>query len=148
MSMSITFTKLDYIWLSLLIAAIIVFILWLISRRLKRVEIDSFSQEKIKKQWQEIENLLSQDSASAWKLAVLEADKLLDYTLKAIGLPGKDLGERLRAAAYNYSKIREVWPAHKVRNRLVHEAEYQLDKRTARRAVEQFKKALKILRAL
>ena len=146
--MSIELTKFDFVWLILLAILVLVIIIWLIGRKIKKSEAEDYVLEKIKKQWAEIESLVNQNSATAWKLAIMEADKLLDYALKSIGAPGKDLGERLKAYGYKYPKIKEVWPAHKVRNCLVHETDYQLNKGVAKRSLEQFKKALKVLKVL
>jgi len=115
---------------------------------MRRSQFDAFSRDKIMREWQGIEDLVKKDSTTAWKLAVLEADKLFDYTLKSLAIPGKDLGERIRFMSYKHPVVREVWPAHKVRNRLVHETDYHLDKKTAYFVVARFKKILKLLGAL
>lgn len=146
--MSINLTNFDYLWIGLIVFIILAIIVWQIAKRLGRPEIEADSLEKIKQQWAEIEKLVEQNSPLSWKMAVLEADKILDYALKSLGLPGKDMGERVRAAGFQYPEIRRVWPAHQVRNRLVHETDYTLDRRTAKESMEKFKQALKMLRVL
>ncbi|NQU83804.1 MAG: hypothetical protein HQ536_03775, partial [Parcubacteria group bacterium] len=101
----------------------------------KRPELHGLNREGIKKQWDSIEELVSRKEETAWKLAVMEADKLLDHVLKSMAIPGLNLGERLRFVEHKYPKIRNVWPAHKVRNRLVHEAGYHLNRNSAQRAI-------------
>lgn len=133
---------------------IIVFILILILvfkkvlSLLKRPDLYGLSREGIKKRWEEIEELLSRKEETAWKLAVMEADKLLDHALKSMAIPGLNLGERLRFIQHKYPKIRNVWPAHKIRNRLVHEANYHLNHGQAKKAIKDFKKALEELNVL
>ena len=102
----------------------------------------------IKKRWEEIEKLLNQPGEMNYKLAVLEADKLLDYILKSMSMPGKDLGERLRFACFKYNGLKRVWWAHALRNQLVHEATFSLNYGTAKRAVKTFETAFKQLGAL
>jgi len=114
----------------------------------KRPELYGLSKEDIQKRWNQIEELLSRREDISWKLAVLEADKLLDHSLKAMGFGGVSLGERLKLAAYRHPKIRNVWPAHITRNKLAHEASYSLGQGAARQAVSQFKKALQELGVL
>lgn len=114
----------------------------------KRPELYGMSKEDIQKRWNQIEELLSRREDVSWKLAVLEADKLLDHSLKAMGFGGNSLGERLKLAAYRHPKIRNVWPAHITRNKLAHEASYSLGQGAARQAVSQFKKALQELGVL
>ena len=64
------------------------------------------------------------------KIAIIEADKLVDNILKKGGIKGSTLGERLR----NTEKLvpREVysnmWEAHKVRNMIVHDDDFDIKK--------------------
>lgn len=102
----------------------------------------------IKKRWQEIEDLLKRPGEMNYKLAVMEADKLLDYILKSMSMAGKDMGERIRFASFKFGRLRKVWWAHALRNQLVHEATFSLGYGTAKRAVKTFKKALQELGAL
>ncbi len=99
----------------------------------------------IKKKWQEIEELLNKSNAMSYKLAVLEADNLLDHILKSMFFPGSTLGERLKVACYKYEKLRQVWQAHKIRNQLVHETNYHLSFQEAKRALNIFKKGFEEL---
>jgi hypothetical protein len=82
------------------------------------------------------------------KLAVIEADKLLDSALKSLAMPGMTLGERLKFAQYKYPELRDVWFAHKIRNQLAHEASFHLDAGMARSALKAFRRALERLGAL
>ncbi|MBI4457551.1 hypothetical protein HY633_01145 [Candidatus Uhrbacteria bacterium] len=106
---------------------------------------DAFDREEMSKRWDEIEALLKAPGEVSRKLAVMEADKLLDYALKALAMPGTTLGERLKFAQYKYPKLREVWWAHKIRNQLAHEAAFHLDAAMAAGAVKAFKRALEEL---
>jgi hypothetical protein len=105
-------------------------------------------KEGIKKQWQSIEDLLKKPGEMNYKLAVLEADKLLDYVLKSMTMPGKDLAERLRFASFKFTKLKRVWWAHGVRNQLVHETSFHLGYGLAKKAVKEFKRALEEIGAL
>lgn len=102
----------------------------------------------IKKQWQEIENLLKKPGEMNYKLAVLEADKLLDYVLKSMAMSGKDFAQRIRFASFKFTKLKRIWWAHGVRNQLVHEPSFHLSYGLAKRAVKEFKRALEEIGAL
>lgn len=102
----------------------------------------------IKNRWQEIEDMLKRPGEMNYKLAVMEADKLLDYVLKSMSMPGKDMGERIRFASFRFSRLKKVWWAHVLRNQLVHEATFSLNHSTAKRAIKTFEQALKELGAL
>jgi hypothetical protein len=116
---------------------------WFASRAFADLDRQGF-----RRRWAEIEQMAGASGEVQRKLAVMEADKLLDHALKALAMPGDTLGERLKFAQYKYPKLREVWWAHKVRNQLVHEASYRLDAGVARNAVRAFKSALSMLGAI
>ncbi|HTK04662.1 MAG TPA: hypothetical protein VL500_03695 [Candidatus Eisenbacteria bacterium] len=105
-------------------------------------------RETMRRRWREIEQMLSAPGEMSRKVAVLEADKLLDFALKALAFPGMTLGERLKFAQYKYPELRDVWWAHKVRNQLAHEASYHLDASVAKSALKAFEKALLRLGAI
>lgn len=113
-----------------------------------RLRYEGFDRKEVRRRWKEIEALLSASGEVSRKLAVIEADKLLDYALKGASMPGATLGERLKFASYKYPWIRDVWWAHKVRNQLAHEASYHLDAGVARKAVREFEKVIRRLGAL
>jgi hypothetical protein len=91
--------------------------------------------------WRQIEKYLESDNAASWRLAVIEADKFLDGLLKQKGIGGESLGQRLKIAQSKYYGLKKVWPAHLLRNRLVHENDYYLSRKQARQAVKQFRQA-------
>jgi hypothetical protein len=62
------------------------------------------------------------DNPNDWKLAIIEADIILDQTLKGRGYAGTSLGERLRSITPSQlSSIDDAWDAHRVRNKIAHE---------------------------
>lgn len=131
--------------LGIVVLFVILKIKKIIKKALRRQELYGLDKKEIKRRWQEIEELLDRKNEMSYKLAVLEADKLLDHVLKYMGFGGSSLGERLKLTCYKFPKLRQVWPAHKVRNRLVHEASYQLRYGEARRVVRIFRKGLEEL---
>ncbi len=105
-------------------------------------------KKDIKSRWKEIEAMLEGPGEMDYKIAVMEADKLLDYVLKSMSMSGKDMGERIRFASFKFGRLRKVWWAHVLRNQLVHETTFTLDRGTAKRALKTFKTALEELGAL
>jgi len=106
-----------------------------------KVELDkSYIQTK----WQEIEQLMQLGSPSNYSRAVLEADKLLDHILKGFRAPGMTMGDRLKASQNRFSQegYDATWKAHKVRNELVHNSQFELMDYSARQAIANFKKAI------
>jgi hypothetical protein len=137
------------VWLvlGLVAIALIGIIIQRLLAKLRRPDLHGMSAERIKSTWQEIEKSSGMGIMGA-KLAVIEADKLLDGVLKSMLIPGETLGERLKTAQYSYPDIKKVWPAHKLRNQLVHDATFELTQSQARRALADFKAALQTLRVL
>lgn len=116
-------------------------------KSMRRPELFGLSREKIKETWEEIEASPEHGLMGA-KLAVIEADKLLDGVLRSMAFPGETMGERLKTAAYKYPDITKVWPAHKLRNQLVHDSTFELSVGQAKRALKDFERALKTLNVL
>jgi len=135
-----------------LLVALLAVLIWLTYVNFRRFvasrKYEVGDRNAMRNRWKEVESLLDAPGELSPKLAVIEADKLLDHALKAMAMPGTTLGERLKFAAYKYPKLREVWWAHKVRNQLVHEASYRLDRGIARKAVRAFRKALTLIGAI
>ena len=131
--------------------------LWIVGRMIpswikemseKRSDIFS-SPESIEKNWQNILSKVEAGDESNWKIAVIEADKMLDDVLKRIGYTGADMGERLKQIKSDeLSNIDNIWQAHKVRNRIAHEPEFRLTQSQAKQAVEIFQRALEDLQAI
>lgn len=117
----------------------------------KRGNAISIDKSFVQNKWAEIETSFSVGGASNIKSAVMEADKLVDYVLKARGMRGETMGERLKSAKSkftNYADYDNLWKAHKLRNNIAHEAGHDLVVTEAKKAMEYFKKALAILGGL
>ncbi len=98
--------------------------------------------------WLSIEHQLKQDQPSSRHLVVLNADKLLDQALKERGVKGTTMGERMKSSAQLFSNRNNIWSAHKLRNQIAHESDVDVSHDAARRALENFKQALKDIGAI
>lgn len=99
--------------------------------------------------WDEIRNHVNSFNESEWKLAVIEADKFVDDALKTAGFKGETMGERLMMIKPDQIiNLQLLWDAHKLRNLLVHDPNYNVTHRQAILAVEAFGLVLKELGAL
>ncbi|MBM3204586.1 hypothetical protein FJZ48_01235 [Candidatus Uhrbacteria bacterium] len=136
-----------YIVAGLVLVTVVGILIHKVLRALRRPDLHYLDRNKIKETWQQIQTMSEQGNMGA-KVAVIEADKLLDLALKSMLMPGETLGERLKVAAYKYPSIRNVWPAHKLRNQLVHEATFEISPRQAKQALNDFEKALKSLNVM
>ena len=98
----------------------------------------------IQTKWQEIEELMRLGRPSNFSRAVLEADKLLDHLLKGHRFPGLTMGDRLKAGRkrFSHDAYNAAWQAHKVRNELVHNSQFELLDYHAREAITNYKKTI------
>src|SRR3990167_5557173 len=71
------------------------------------------------------------------RLAVLEADVLLDEMVTHMGYHGDSLGERLRSVEKSdFVTLDKAWEAHAVRNKIAHEGSaFPLANREAKRVI-------------
>jgi len=103
-----------------------------------------------RQKWGEIEEMMKLGGPARYKQAVIEADKLLDVTLKEKGFSGEKMADRLRSAQKSMLKeaYNAAWQAHKIRNQIVHESSAEIMDYHAKEAVENYKKALNNLGGL
>ncbi|MBU2025201.1 MAG: hypothetical protein ABIC19_04010 [Patescibacteria group bacterium] len=94
-----------------------------------------------------VEAKLNSVNPNDWKIAVIEADKALDEALKNSGAAGESMGDRLKNVVSQDvgGDLDSVWEAHKVRNNIVHDANYQLSSEMARKAVNSLMSAVQAL---
>ena len=104
-------------------------------------------REYYRAQWQRVEKLQNQGD-TGWQLAILEADKLLDQALKAAGYPGQTMGDRLKDARSAFRSNDQVWQAHKLRNAIAHDVNFDLVMSRGRQALDDLGLALRDLGAL
>lgn len=128
-------------------AALLLGMMMLALPKIAKPRSKQLDKQFISDKWQQIKTTAARPDQSA-RFAVVEADKLLDYVLKTRGYNGETMGDRLKVAGKDFSYRDDVWSAHKLRNKLVHEAQYEVDPRLIKRAINQFQQALKDLGAL
>ncbi len=99
----------------------------------------SWDSERTQKnvRWERVEQYMTSLNPSDWKIAILEADNILDDIVERIGYKGTTLGERLKnVEASDFPYLEEAWQAHKLRNNLAHKGtEYALSKGEADQAI-------------
>ena len=87
--------------------------------------------------WNKTLTYLFSDSSSDWKLAIVEADAMLEDLSRDLGFKGDSLGERLKMANQdNFRGLSSAWEAHAVRNRIAHEGlNFELSHHEAKRVI-------------
>ncbi len=106
---------------------------------------DSFLEEgrvaeKQNERWVRVMEHANSNNPSDWRLAIIEADVMLDELLRIKGFFGEGVGERLKSVGPGeIQNLEAAWEAHKVRNRIAHSGEdFQLSERETRHTIALF----------
>ena len=130
--------------LAILIVAVLVFVAILLTGKRGH----HFNIHYYQARFLEIENHLKQDNPASYIMAIINGDKLLDKALIEMGIPGKTMGDRLKRVGDRFSNLNAVWRAHKLRNAIAHESDFEIGYKQAYNALQVYKQALKDLGAI
>jgi hypothetical protein len=101
------------------------------------------------KGWGRILKRLKSADESEFKIAVLEADRILNDILKLGGYPGINLNERLAGmTSANLSNLEEIRQVHKLHERIISDPDFSITQNEARVAIEIYKKAFQELQLI
>ena len=98
--------------------------------------------DKNKRRWEQvIQHSLSQNS-NDWRLAIIEADIILEELITKKGYQGSTLGEKMKQVKQSdMNTIELAWEAHKVRNDIAHKgSEHELTEAEVRKVVALYKR--------
>jgi len=104
----------------------------------------------MKQRWSRVTEHISSMTDNDWKLAILEADIMLDEMLDRQGYHGESIGDKLKKVeTADFDSINEAWEAHKIRNQIAHEGSaFMLSQRQARETVAMYEKVFKEFRMI
>ena len=90
--------------------------------------------------WVKVIDYLVSTNVNDWKLAIIEADSMLDGLMGDLGFKGENLGEKLKNADRDkFRNLTAAWEVHTLRNRIAHEgASFELSQHEAKRAVAMY----------
>lgn len=104
---------------------------------------EKLNKRKALKAWLQIKKRMAAGGQNNMKLAILEADRVLDEILKASGYRGDNMNERLnQLSGHNLLDEEAVFHAHKLRNKIVADPSYNLGKEEAEKAIAVYQSAL------
>lgn len=133
-------------WLLSMLVVILFFFLKDKEKRLADLEWEKYekvfekdevnSGSKKTQRWENILGLIESTNKNDWKAAIMDADNLLDEIMIEQGFVGVNLGERLKSS--NFDTLQNAWEAHKIRNNIAHDSSFDLTKREAKRAIQNY----------
>ena len=87
--------------------------------------------------WSKVLDYLFSQHGSDWKLAIIEADSMLEGLLDQLGFKGESLGDRLKSATQEtFPQLTNAWEVHTIRNRIAHEGlAFELSQHEAKRVI-------------
>lgn len=94
--------------------------------------------------WSQIRSHIDSDNPNNWKLAIIEADIMLDRALTEVGYAGNSLGEKLKSISpQQLLTLQDAWDAHVVRNKIAHEgSDFILTQRVAKETLTKYQRVL------
>lgn len=133
-----------------LIAVLVVAILLYVMISITKKTNNKLDKERYQVDMLHIEGSIEQGNNASYSMAIINADKLLDRALQDLRIPGRTMGDRLKKIGNmkRLSQLNAVWGAHKIRNRIAHESDYQPSYQETMHALKSFKQALKDLGAI
>lgn len=107
--------------------------------------LDTAPRAKQNERWERVLKHAYSDNPAEWRVAILEADVMLDELLKALGYDGDGIGEMLKKVEpSDMLTLDKAWEAHKVRNRIAHSGQdFVLTDRETRRVITLFEEVFK-----
>ncbi len=87
--------------------------------------------------WRQVLHLLFSTNQNDWKLAIIEADAMLEVLLGELGYKGQNLGEKLKTAGeQGFRGLNTAWEVHTIRNKIAHEGSvFELSHHEAKRVI-------------
>lgn len=152
---TIIYVKFFLIFLSFFFAFWIVFFLrksaylWNMELYKETITKGSLPKGKIPKKWQEILSKIETPEEANHKLAIIEADALLDDTLKKLGFSGETMTEKIeKITAVQLKSVSDLREAHKTRNHILHDPDFRLAPQGGKDVIGLYENVLKELEVL
>ncbi len=138
--------------LSLVFATLIVYSIIRITQiRGEQAEVLRAHQQKVERakegvvhneKWQRVLAHIHSPNPSDWRLAILEADIMLEELMDGLGYRGETLAEKLKSVERSdFNTLESAWEAHRVRNDIAHAGgDFLLSEREAKRVIDLYRR--------
>jgi hypothetical protein len=95
--------------------------------------------------WNRVLEQAHGEDERGWRLAILEADIMLNELLDVLGYRGETMADKMKMVdRTRFHTIDLAWEAHSVRNQIAHQGSHKhLDSREARRVIMLYEKVFK-----
>ena len=127
--------SMELLWFIVGLIAVAAVVVFFMRRAMRGRKLSGQSARRVQQAWAHVESL--QDPIRK----VMEADKVLDLALGALGYTGS-VADKLKKAGPRINNLQAVWDAHKLRNHLAHETQATVTPAQAEQAVRMLKVAV------
>jgi hypothetical protein len=112
-------------------------------------KVPSLKKSVYAKRWESIKNRMEEGSISSAKVAIIEADRMLDEVLEKVGYQGKDTAEKIEAVKPGQlTGIEEVAGSHDIFKRIVQNHAFEIEHEKLLRTLESYEKVFRGLELL
>ncbi|HDY73326.1 MAG TPA: hypothetical protein ENH86_02020 [Candidatus Jorgensenbacteria bacterium] len=95
--------------------------------------------EVFREHWQDILTKTETELTENYKLAIIEADALVDDVLKRLQYQGEHMADRLaRLSSQDFTSIDRLWKAHRMRNEIAHTPGFTISQEEAKRVLDDY----------
>ncbi len=100
-------------------------------------------KKRLKADWTKITRRLESENESEYKVAIIEADNLIDNLVKRLGYKGDNFLMRLdNIPSGQIEHVEELKKAHEIRNRIIHDETFVITKEEAKEVLGTYEKFL------
>jgi hypothetical protein len=93
--------------------------------------------------WEKIRKRMKSKNESDYKVSIIEADNIIDDLIKRMGYKGENMTERLDGInPGQVENIEDLKKAHEIRNRIIHDESFKLNKEEAEKTLSYFEEFL------
>lgn len=102
---------------------------------------DTQGDPRLNERWRRVQKLSNSESEGDWRMAIIEADTILEEMVNKMGYDGASLGEKMRQIEKSdFNTLNQAWEAHKVRNEIAHAGiDFALSEREKNRVIGLYK---------
>ena len=103
--------------------------------------IKTLSRRRARRVWRRVLERVNKGTATNFKLAILEADRLLDEILKLSGFYGETMDDRLKQATEKQiANLDDIKEAHHLATRIANDPDWTMDRKTAIETLKVYEK--------
>lgn len=118
--------------------------LWNIDLYKEMMRMSASPRGKISKKWHEVLSRMNMPEETSRKMAIVEADILVDGVLKTLGFSGETLNEKIeKITTIQLKSIADLKMAHAVRKDILYNPDYEVSPEIAKETIDRYEKVLK-----